>query len=153
MYPVPNPIGVLRVTLIGFINCLLEMHHRESVFFAEPFQHFGADGPDCRPVRVLERPRDGFTKHQLRMGERGNRVGQEFVVILLKFLDLVSIVDTDENADQIGMNVKRVLLPAGDQITGLVAADSAIEEGDLSFGMQRAVFRGDVVGIILAKFA
>ena len=148
---VPNPIGILPVTLIGFIHCLLEMRHRKVIFFAKLCHQFGAGGPNRLPLWVAERSRDHFAQDYLRVGECRDRVSQELVVTLLKLMDIVSIIDANEDAEQIRMNIKRVFLPAGGKITDLIAADSMIDEGDLAFGIQRAVFCGDKVGITLTK--
>lgn len=106
------------------------------VFCGKPRHRLDAGGDVG--IRTWQHKR--FAEEQLYLGECRKRISQQLVVFLRKHLDRFLIVDTDQDAEQIGMGVNRVLLPAGGQVSDGVAADALIEEFNLVFRIQPPVF-------------
>ena len=82
------------------------------------------------------------------------RLGEQLVVDLLVLIQrnaLALVVHADEDAQHVGLQIERVLLPALFQIEHGVAADAAIDEVELRLGKRRTVFGGDDEHVAVAE--
>jgi hypothetical protein len=73
-------------------------------------------------------------------------VGQELVILLLVLLGgdaATQIVDANQNAEQVGLEVDGVFLPALLQVSDGVPADAAVQERELPLRESAAELRGE----------
>ena len=66
-------------------------------------------------------------------------------------LAVVSVVDPDEQGEEIGLNVQRVCLPALRQMLDGLAADSTIDELEPAIRILRPEVRGDEKGVSVTE--
>ena len=89
---------------------------------------------------------EGFAEHKTDVGIDGDGGGEQIVVCLYVLVGRnfgAVVVNADENAEDSGFQVEGVMLPASFQIGDFVAADSAVEEGEFTIGIESTVFRCD----------
>ncbi len=89
---------------------------------------------------------NGRAEHQLELGIRRLGLGDDLVIDLLVLIQRHAsalVVHADEDAQHVGLQVERVLLPTLLQVEHGVAADAAIEEVELQLGERRPVLGGD----------
>lgn len=149
MNAVPDPVFGRRA-LTGVIENLLKMHQGGMMlcrqFRDDPLTLFDS----CRPrlpvlLDIAYRERERLTEYQPQIGIHGAGVREQFVVYLLILIqgNAEVVIDADENAEYIGFQVERILLPSALQISDFVAADAPVDKIVIIFGESRAIFGGD----------
>ena len=101
-----------------------------------------------------------LANHQLYLGEGFRGPLEQGVEIILIGLDravvpaveaMPDVVDPDENAQHVGLEIEAVLVPAVGQLVNLVAGNSAVVGGKLVTGVRNQELRGGHPGVSLAK--
>jgi hypothetical protein len=97
-------------------------------------------------LHLPDRQAKRLAQHQPNAGELLYGVGQELVILLLVLLGgdaATQIVDANQNAEQVGLEVDGVFLPALLQVSDGVPADAAVQERELPLRESAAELRGE----------
>ena len=129
MHPVREPEFGVTVTVQRVLECPLQRYHCGVVFCGELRHHIDPGGHGGVGGWQHER----FAQKQVDIGKCRNRICQQLVVSLGKLRDGFLVVVADKDAEQIRMELDRVRLPAGSQVSDAVAPDAAIEKNNLVF--------------------
>ena len=158
MNAVPDPV-IGGSALDGVVENSLEMDHGRMILGGEAGDGFltlpDSGKPGVEVILVLSyRQRKRFAEHNSEARVAGHGIGEQLIVGLLEILERqlsAGIVDANENAQDVWVELQRVFAPAAGEIGDGVAADAAIEKGQIAFRQQGAEPGGDQEGIAVAQ--
>lgn len=157
MNPIPNPMVGRRAFACG-VERLLKLHQHGMMLPGQPGHDFLLR-PDPLAERgpVLSNPADrkaeGLTQHQVDFGIGLFGLGQEFIVNLLVFLQghISVVINSDEDAENVRLEIECVLLPTFFQVSDLVPTDAPVDEGQVEVREGGAILGGDDEHVAVAQ--